>query len=57
MANGRHTWQQWIYPLLLAQCLITTATVAQHSTQPQHRGPSSLKLHALLDPIMEKSVV
>jgi CubicO group peptidase (beta-lactamase class C family) len=36
---------------------LVTAALAQHPTHPGQKEPDSQRLHALLDPIMEMSVV
>jgi uncharacterized protein YbbC (DUF1343 family)/CubicO group peptidase (beta-lactamase class C family) len=48
--------QRWVGALLLAHCLMLAAAYAQHPTHPPRREPSSPRLRALLDPIMQKAV-
>src|SRR3954447_11880528 len=42
--------------LLLAHCLMLAAAYAQRTTHPVQRETESLRLRALLDPIMQKAV-
>ena len=56
MAEIRNGRLRWLYRVLLAHCLMSAAVFAQHPGEQQRRETGSQKLHALLDPIMEKAV-
>jgi uncharacterized protein YbbC (DUF1343 family)/CubicO group peptidase (beta-lactamase class C family) len=56
MAGSRQFWQQWIQLVLLFHSLLIAAPCSEPKGRPHHLEPSSQKMGALLDPILERSV-
>jgi uncharacterized protein YbbC (DUF1343 family)/CubicO group peptidase (beta-lactamase class C family) len=56
MAGSRQFWQHWIQLVLLFQSLLIAAPYSKRPGQPHQQEPSSQKMGALLDPILERSV-
>jgi uncharacterized protein YbbC (DUF1343 family)/CubicO group peptidase (beta-lactamase class C family) len=56
MKKTRHPWRSCILCLALIQCVFNLSALVQGAHPAQHRETGSARLHALLDPIMEKSI-
>jgi uncharacterized protein YbbC (DUF1343 family)/CubicO group peptidase (beta-lactamase class C family) len=56
MAGSRQFWQQGIQLLLLFQSLLIAVPCCEPQGRPHQQEPSSQKMEALLDPILEQSV-